>query len=105
MITRIQVTATVKPGRMADALEQVHEVNAITQRLSGISGQLFNVAFGQQCFGGVVMSWDWPSSEARASFEEQSAADGEWLALVAQIIDAEGPWVLPAPRDLLRQIA
>lgn len=80
---------------MADAIGQFQEVNAIVQRLAGVTGQLFKVAYGERCLGGVVMTWDYPSGEALAAFEAASATDTAWTELVTRVVAADSPWVLP----------
>jgi hypothetical protein len=104
MISRIQLSMTVKPGRMLDAIGQFNECNVIIQRLAGVTGQMFAVAFGDNCLGGTVLVYDFPSPTAQAAFETASSTDSEWLAFVARLVASDSPWVLPTPRVLLRQV-
>jgi hypothetical protein len=104
MISRIQLTVTVKPGRMLDAIGQFNESNAIVQRLAGVTGQMFAVVFGDNCLGGTVLAYDFPSPAAQAAFDTASSTDSEWLTFVARLVASDSPWILPTPRVLLRQV-
>lgn len=104
MITRIQIPLTIKPGRMSDAVGQMNETIDVLKRLTGITGQMFAVAYGDRCFGGVVLVWDFPSPEAHAAFETASSTDAEFQAVLGRVLGSDSPWVLPAPREILRQI-
>ncbi len=48
------LAALIKPGRIPDAIAMMEETNEVAQRLGGISGQLFSVAFGERTFGGSL---------------------------------------------------
>ena len=104
MISRLQIPTAVKPGRMPDAIAQMQEVNVFSQRLAGVSGQMFSVSLGDRAFGGALLVWDFPSAEAQAAFDTAVAADTAWQALLARVVGPDSPWVLPAPRELLRQL-
>ena len=101
MIVRVELTTEVKPGRMAD-VAQMQQANRIVERMAGVTGQLFIVAFGQNAFGGIRMYYDFPSNEAVGRFNDM--VDVEWTALVGAVMSPDGPWVLPVSRQQLVQI-
>ena len=104
MITRIQIPITIKPGRMADAVSQMNETIAVLERLTGVTGQMFTVAYGERCFGGAILVWDFPSPEAQAEFESASGTDADFQAVLGRVLASDSPWILPAPREMLRQV-
>jgi hypothetical protein len=101
---RIEITIDVKPGRLEDAIADMHAANEATQRLSGVTGQMFLVSAGARVFGGVRMTWDFDSSEAFGRFDVASATDPGFQALIARVTSADSAWVAPAPREGLQQI-
>jgi hypothetical protein len=101
---RVEVSIDVKPGRLEDAVADMLVVNEATQRLAGVTGQMFVVGWGANVFGGVRLTWDFPSHEALGRWEDAASTDPAFQELMGRVTGADSAWVVPAPRELLTQI-
>jgi hypothetical protein len=103
-VYRVEISVAMKPGRLEDAIADIHAANEATQRLAGITGQMFVVYYGAQAYGGTRLTYDFDSAEALGRFDTISISDPAMLALGAKITAENSAWIMPAAREALLQI-
>src|SRR5690349_2148241 len=95
----VHVPVAIRPGRLPDAIKDIQEVNAITKRLAGITGQLLLVSYGGDVFGGAHLLYEFESNEAVGRWDDAAAADPDFQGIVARVTGPDSAWVVPAPRE------
>jgi hypothetical protein len=101
---RLEVTLSVKPGRLEDAIVDMNAANEATQRLAGVTGQMFLVTLGAQAFGGARLCWDFESIAALGRFEEAAISDQAFQTVIARVLGSDTAWIIPAAREGLQQV-
>ena len=69
MSVYVHIPVGIRPGRVADAITDMQEVNTITKRLAGVTGQMRLVSYGGDALGGARLIWEFESNELLRIFE------------------------------------
>ena len=104
MTVRVAIKASVRDGRAEDAIDLTTRVNARIVEMGGPPGQVYQELAGENVGCGLRLYWDFDSWRDWGTWEDASTTDERFQKLFAEVLDPNGPFVIPFERRVYRSI-
>jgi pentatricopeptide repeat protein len=104
MTCRVVVRCLIRDGRVADAVDLLHRINAQIIEMGGVQGEIFQESSGDAVGGGIAIYWDFASFSDWGRWEDSFPADEKFQSIFAEVVDPNGPIMTPFQRSVLTSV-
>ena len=103
MTVRVAIKASIRDGR-EDAIVVMTRINARIVEMGGPPSQVYQQLAGDNVGCGLRLYWDFDNWRDWGASEDASTIDEAFQNLIADVVDPNGPIVVPFERQVYRSI-
>jgi hypothetical protein len=104
MTCRVVVYCQIRDGRVVDAVDLLHRINAQIVEMGGVQGEIFQESSGPSVGGGLAIYWDFATFADWGRWEDAFPTDEKFQGLFTEVVDPVGPIVTPFSREVLTSV-